>query len=135
MPFYDLSYSLVSFFTLYQAINKKKNSAILKRSMFLVKRPIKSGLPGNSSAKSMTELIANNIKFIQNSLLLVALANLVVNKNKNTVANKWANTPMYKIVLALETKDLIEALCVPKILKKYNRKHIYTCSQLLLLLL
>ena len=118
MPFYDLSCSLVSFFTLYQAISKKKNSAILKRSMFLVKMPIKSGLPGNSSAKSMTELTTNNIKFIQNSLLLVALTNLVVNKNKNTVANKWANTPMYKIVLALETKDLIEALCVPKILKK-----------------
>lgn len=56
--------------------------------MFLVKKPIKSGLPGNSSAKSMTELTTNNIKFIQNSLLLVALTNLVVNKNKNTVANK-----------------------------------------------
>ena len=88
MPFYDLSCSLVSFFTLYQAISKKKNSTILKRSMFLVKRPIKSDLPGNSSAKSMTELTTNNIKFIQNSLLLVALTNLVVNKNKNTVANK-----------------------------------------------
>ena len=86
--------------------------------MFLAKRPMESGLPGNSSTKSMTKLTANNIKFIQNSLLLVALTNLVVNKNKNTVANKWANTPMYKIVLALETKDLIEALCVPKIFKK-----------------
>ena len=49
--------------------------------MFLVKKPIKSGLPGNNSTKSMTELIVNNIKFIQNSLLLVALTNLVVNKN------------------------------------------------------
>ena len=88
MPFYDLSCSLVSFFTLYQAISKKKNSAILKRPMFLVKRPIKSDLPGNSSAKSMTELTTNNIKFIQNSLLLVALTYLVLNKNKNTIANK-----------------------------------------------
>ena len=88
MPFHDQSCSLVSFSTLYQAINRKKNSAILKRSMFLVKKPIKPGLPGNSSTKSMTELTANNIKFIQNSLLLVALTNLVVNKNKNTVANK-----------------------------------------------
>ena len=78
----------MSFFTLYQAINKKKNSAILKRFMFLAKRPMESGLPGNSSTKSMTKLTANNIKFIQNSLLLVALTNLVVNKNKNTVANK-----------------------------------------------
>ena len=56
--------------------------------MFLAKRPINPGLPGNSSTKSTTEFIANNIKFIQNSLLLVALTNLVVNKNKNTVANK-----------------------------------------------
>lgn len=88
MSFYDRSYSLVSFFTLCQAINKKKNSAILKISMLLAKRPLKSDLPGNSSTKSMTEFIANNIKFIQNSLLLVALTNLVVNKNKNTVANK-----------------------------------------------
>lgn len=56
--------------------------------MFLAKRPMESGLPENSSIKSMTQLTANNIKFIQNSLLLVALTNLVVNKNKNTIANK-----------------------------------------------
>lgn len=88
MPFHDRSCSIMSFFTLYQAINKKKNSAILKRSIFLAKKPIKPGPPGNSSTKSTTEFIANNIKFIQNSLLLVALTNLIVNKNKNTVANK-----------------------------------------------